>query len=127
MLVPARPNLPTTHSLRGTEVTHGAHGHGGSRDAQAGPAWAILADRILGYVTEIPAAILVVAEIVVLFAGVTSRYVFQQPIIWSDELASILFLWLAMLGAAAGRPPVALRARPGPIENGANRVIHGCI
>jgi tripartite ATP-independent transporter DctM subunit len=59
-----------------------------------------LADRILGYVTEIPAAILVVAEIVVLFAGVTSRYVFQQPIIWSDELASILFLWLAMLGAA---------------------------
>ncbi len=27
------------------------------------------------------------------------RYVFHEPIIWSDELASILFLWLAMLGS----------------------------
>jgi tripartite ATP-independent transporter DctM subunit len=48
---------------------------------------------------EIPAALLVVAEIVILFAGVISRYVMHQPLIWSDELASILFLWLAMLGA----------------------------
>jgi TRAP-type C4-dicarboxylate transport system permease small subunit len=45
------------------------------------------------------AALLVVAEIIVLFAGVSARYVFQKPIIWSDELAGILFLWLAMLGA----------------------------
>jgi tripartite ATP-independent transporter DctM subunit len=62
--------------------------------------WVARADKALGYITEIPAALLVAAEIVVLFAGVTSRYVFHQPIIWSDELASILFLWLAMLGAA---------------------------
>ena len=34
-----------------------------------------------------------------LFAGVSSRYLFQKPIIWTDELAGILFLWLAMLGA----------------------------
>jgi tripartite ATP-independent transporter DctM subunit len=54
----------------------------------------------LGLLVEIPAAILVVAEIVVLFAGVVSRYVFHSPLIWSDELASILFLWLAMFGAA---------------------------
>ena len=40
-----------------------------------------------------------VAEIVVLFAGVSSRYLFQKPLIWTDELAGILFLWLAMLGA----------------------------
>ncbi|WMY11773.1 TRAP transporter large permease [Paraburkholderia phenoliruptrix] len=53
---------------------------------------------------EIPAAILVVAEIIVLLAGVTGRYVFQHPLVWTDELASILFLWLAMLGSA-----VALR------------------
>ena len=44
-------------------------------------------------------AILVALEIVVLFAGVVSRYVFHAPLTWSDELASILFLWLAMLGA----------------------------
>ena len=49
---------------------------------------------------EIPAALLVVAEIVILFAGVVARYALHRPLIWSDELASILFLWLAMLGAA---------------------------
>ncbi len=46
-----------------------------------------------------PAAILVAVEMVVLFAGVVSRYGFRHPLVWSDELASILFLWLAMLGA----------------------------
>ncbi|MDU6673116.1 MAG: TRAP transporter small permease subunit, partial [Bradyrhizobium sp.] len=54
----------------------------------------------LGLLVEIPAALLVVAEIVILFAGVVARYVLHKPLIWSDELASILFLWLAMLGAA---------------------------
>src|SRR5215213_9192847 len=54
----------------------------------------------LGLLVEIPVAVLVVAEIVILFAGVVARYGLHQPLIWSDELASILFLWLAMLGAA---------------------------
>jgi tripartite ATP-independent transporter DctM subunit len=54
----------------------------------------------LAILVEIPAALLVVAEIVILFAGVVARYGLRQPLIWSDELASILFLWLAMLGAA---------------------------
>src|SRR3954468_9681459 len=48
---------------------------------------------------EVPAAALVVAEIVVLFAGILARYVFHAPIVWSDELAGMLFLWLAMLGS----------------------------
>ncbi len=56
-------------------------------------------EHILGTSVEIPAAMLVVAEIVVLFAGVISRYVLHAPLIWSDELASMVFLWLAMLGA----------------------------
>ncbi|NDP41947.1 MAG: TRAP transporter large permease subunit [Aromatoleum sp.] len=56
-------------------------------------------DRALGWLTEVPAALLVVAEIVILFAGVVSRYIFNKPLTWSDELASVLFLWLAMLGA----------------------------
>ena len=56
-------------------------------------------DGVLGAIVEIPAAILVAAEIVVLFSGVTARYAFHRPLTWSDELASILFLWLAMLGA----------------------------
>jgi len=56
-------------------------------------------DRALRLVAEIPAAILVVTEIGVLLAGVTARYAFRAPLIWTDELASILFLWLAMLGS----------------------------
>src|ERR1039457_1249910 len=54
----------------------------------------------LAMLVEIPVALLVVAEIVILFAGVVARYGLHRPLIWSDELASILFLWLAMLGAA---------------------------
>ena len=48
---------------------------------------------------ELPTAVLVVVEIAVLLAGVVSRFVFHKPFVWSDELASILFLWLSMLGA----------------------------
>ena len=46
------------------------------------------------------ASILLVFEVVLLFAGVVSRYLLNRPLVWSDELASILFLWLAMLGAS---------------------------
>jgi tripartite ATP-independent transporter DctM subunit len=56
-------------------------------------------DRIVAAITEVPAAVLVALESVILLAGVISRYVFNAPLAWSDELASILFLWLAMLGA----------------------------
>ena len=56
-------------------------------------------ERVLRALAEWPAALLVVAEIVVLSLGVISRYVLQSPLTWSDELASVLFLWLAMLGA----------------------------
>lgn len=55
--------------------------------------------KILEFVTEIPAAILIVAEIMVLLTGVVSRYIFHSPITWSDELAATLFLWLAMFGS----------------------------
>src|SRR5262249_53571539 len=56
-------------------------------------------DHALAVLTEVPAALLVVVEICVLFAGVVARYVFNRPLVWSDELASALFLWLAMIGA----------------------------
>ena len=61
-------------------------------------------DRGLGGLVETVAAVLVVVEIIILGAGVMARYVFHAPLVWSDELASILFLWLSMLGAV-----VALR------------------
>ena len=57
------------------------------------------AEQWLGSIVAAAAALLVIAEIIVLFTGVSARYLFHKPIIWSDELAGILFLWLAMLGA----------------------------
>nr|WP_244222668.1 TRAP transporter large permease subunit [Cupriavidus lacunae] len=59
-----------------------------------------LADKVLGAVSEVPAALLVVAEVGVLFSGVLSRYVLRTPLVWVDELASLLFIWLIMLGSA---------------------------
>lgn len=61
-------------------------------------------DRYLGKTVEFIAGTLVFLEILVLFAGVVSRYLFHSPLIWSDEVATIGFLWLTMLGAV-----VALR------------------
>lgn len=55
--------------------------------------------RFIGLATEIPAAALVIVEILVLLTGTVARYVFHHPLTWTDELASILFLWLAMLGS----------------------------
>ncbi|WP_279480417.1 TRAP transporter large permease subunit [Aureimonas sp. SK2] len=49
---------------------------------------------------EAVAAVLLVLIVGLLFGGVVSRYVFHRPVIWIDEVASISFLWLAMLGAA---------------------------
>ena len=66
--------------------------------APRGAGW-VRFDRLLALITEVPAAVLVALEMLILFAGVVSRYIFNAPLTWSDELASILFLWLAMLGA----------------------------
>src|SRR5215831_1036854 len=61
-------------------------------------------DNLIGHLAEAIGAAIVVAETVILFAGVVSRYVFNSPIIWTDELANFLFLWLSMIGTV-----VALR------------------
>ncbi len=88
----------------------GAHeeaGHGGAAGVGAShvrrPGIATL-ERRVGSVVDYAAGALVVADIVVLFMGVLARFVFHAPLIWSDELASILFIWMAMLGSV-----VALR------------------
>src|SRR5215468_804123 len=82
------------------EVTGGQMVEAGEVESPRRPTPLAMLEAILGLIVEIPAAILVVAEIVILFAGVVARYGFHRPLFWSDELASILFLWLAMLGAS---------------------------
>ena len=56
-------------------------------------------EHLLGGVLELAAATLVAVETALLLAGIVARYVFHSSLVWSDELASVLFLWLAMLGA----------------------------
>ena len=56
-------------------------------------------ETALGWLVAVPAAGLVLADVVVLLAGVIARFALHKPLVWGDELASLLFLWLAMLGA----------------------------
>ncbi|WP_043340872.1 TRAP transporter large permease [Belnapia moabensis] len=56
-------------------------------------------EALLGGALELAAAALVAVETVLLLAGIVARYLFHSSLVWSDELASVLFLWLAMLGA----------------------------
>jgi tripartite ATP-independent transporter DctM subunit len=56
-------------------------------------------NRMVMHVVGAIAAALVLAETAVLLTGVVYRYALHDPLVWSDELASILFIWLSMLGA----------------------------
>lgn len=55
--------------------------------------------RVLVAAIEHAAALIVLAELLILLAGVISRYVFGNPLTWSDDVASLLFVWLSMLGS----------------------------
>src|ERR1700755_2416517 len=78
--------------LAATVIGPGAPGWAGLRRG------ALLLDQAIGVACEMIGALLVAAEVVILFAGVVSRYVFDSPLFWTDELANFLFLWLSMLG-----------------------------
>lgn len=80
------------------EMTNDIHAAAAASGRESS-AWLNRLHRVLATMVEVPAALLVLAEVVVLLMGVTSRYVLHKPLVWSDELASILFLWLAMLGS----------------------------
>jgi len=56
------------------------------------PRWLVL--------LEIVSVVLIVTIILLLLAGVVSRYVFSLSVSWIDEVISFEFLWLSMLGAA---------------------------
>ncbi|WP_298283311.1 TRAP transporter large permease subunit [Acidocella sp.] len=56
-------------------------------------------DLVSGRLAELLAAALVVIEVAILLGGVVFRYVLDNPLVWTDELAEMLFLWLISLGA----------------------------
>ncbi len=49
---------------------------------------------------EAVSALLMLNITVLLLVGVISRYLFNKSLVWSDEVVSISFIWLTMLGAA---------------------------
>src|ERR1700752_3599809 len=72
----------------------------GIAHASGGAALVDGVDRGVGRGLQLSCAALVVVETLLLFIGVIARYVVHRPLVWSDELASTIFLWLGMLGAA---------------------------
>jgi tripartite ATP-independent transporter DctM subunit len=57
-----------------------------------------LAARLMRPLEAVSAALLTLI-VVLLLTGVVARYVFSWPVVWIDEIVSLSFLWLAMLGA----------------------------
>jgi TRAP-type C4-dicarboxylate transport system permease small subunit len=59
-------------------------------------------DRIVARIEAGAIAFVMLLLTIVTFAQVVSRYVFNDPLIWSEEAARYLFVWVSMLGAALG-------------------------
>lgn len=59
-------------------------------------------DRLLGRLEAMLLAAMVAAITVVTFAQVFTRYVTEDPLIWTEEVARYLFVWITLIGAAAG-------------------------
>ena len=56
-------------------------------------------EQTLGMTVALVASAILLFEVTLLFVGVIARYVYHSPLIWADELASTLFVWLSVLGA----------------------------
>jgi tripartite ATP-independent transporter DctM subunit len=52
-------------------------------------------------VTDWVAACLLLILILVLFGTILARYVLHLPVTWTEEVGSLLFLWMGMLGAVS--------------------------
>jgi TRAP-type C4-dicarboxylate transport system permease small subunit len=57
-------------------------------------------DRAVACIEAVVIAVLVCALTAVTFAQVVTRYLLGDPLIWSEEAARYLFVWVSMIGAA---------------------------
>lgn len=57
---------------------------------------------LVSYIEEIVVTICMIGIVLLTFTGVMTRYVWNLPIVGADEIASFMFLWTAVFGAAAG-------------------------
>ena len=44
--------------------------------------------------------LLMVAEVIIVFAQVITRFILKSPLAWSEEIARYMFIWLVWIGAA---------------------------
>ena len=58
-------------------------------------------DRLLGRIEAVALAGMVATITVVTFLQVFTRYVTENPLIWTEELARYLFVWITLIGGAA--------------------------
>ena len=82
----------TSAGLPGADVGDALEGGVVSHETRPSPVWMRPIEAL--------SALLMLNITVLLLVGVISRYVFGKPIIWADEVVSLSFIWLTMLGAA---------------------------
>ena len=56
---------------------------------------------IIKYFEELLASAAIIIVVLSAFYGVISRYILNNPVAWSNEIATIAFTWTVFLGAAA--------------------------
>ncbi|MHC4122856.1 MAG: TRAP transporter small permease [Planctomycetota bacterium] len=59
-----------------------------------------MARKIFNNIEEILCSFLLVAMCIVAILQVISRYMFRNPFSWTEELCTIMFVWLVFVGAS---------------------------
>lgn len=62
--------------------------------------WARKASNILEKITAVPLIIIGGLMVLVVLVGTISRYVFNNPLLWTEEAARYLMIWMALVGAS---------------------------
>ena len=62
----------------------------------------VLAIKKLGFLERIITSIIFCFMMVVVTAQIIMRYIFNHPLLWSEEFARYAYVWLVFLGAAYG-------------------------
>ena len=57
---------------------------------------------LYGHLLESVLAALLAILCLVVLIGVVTRYAFNQPVTWSEEVARYLFIWISFVGAGVG-------------------------
>lgn len=84
-----------------------SHQSGPAPEAHGSRAWRRVANGTLSIIDRMLMAtsgLLLLGVVVVVVLQVAMRYMFNAPTVWSEELATLMFVWFVLLGI-----PVALR------------------